>query len=151
MEAVAAVGIAGNAVQFLDFSQKLYSTSLEIYRTTNGASTQNAQSEVLLRDFIESIDTVSSDLEQYRSALDLTSPLASGAGGVQDIVEDCRGLAGELLGRFEKLRAHGQVGPWKSLVKSVKCMWKEKELQDLQTRLGRYRHQLEWRVLISLR
>jgi hypothetical protein len=153
MEAVVALGVAGNVLQFLDFGQKLYSTSLEIHRAATGASTANAESETLLRDFIESIDTVSSDLKQYRSALDATSPQVSGAGtsALHDVVENCKVLAVELLDRFEKLRGEGNRGRWKSFMTGVTCMWKEKELQDLQGRLGRYRSQLEWRVLISLR
>lgn len=151
MEAVAALGVAANVVQFLDFSQKLCSTSLEIYQATKGASRANTESETLLRCFIESINMVSSDLKKYRSALNVTPPHVFGAGAIKDIVDDCRNLAGDLLGRFEKLRAGGNPGRWKSFVRGVKCMWSEKELQDLQSRLGRYQSLLEWRVLISLR
>jgi hypothetical protein len=153
MEAVAALGLAGNVLQFLEFGQKLCSTSLEIHRAATGASAANAESEALLRDFIDSIDTVSSDLKQYQFALDATSSEVSGAGTntLHDIVENCNDLAVELLDRFEKLRGQGKRGRWKSFMTGVKCMWKEKELQDLQGRLGQYRSQLEWRILISLR
>jgi hypothetical protein len=71
MEATAALGVAANFLQFLDFSQKLCSTSLEIHRAANGATNANAESEILLRDFIATIGTLTSDLKQYRSALNL--------------------------------------------------------------------------------
>jgi hypothetical protein len=151
MEATAALGVAANVLQFLDFGQKLYSTSLEIHRAANGATNANAESETLLRDFIATIDTLTRDLKQYRLTLTVISPQVAQAGSLQDVVEKCRALANDLLGRFQKLRPEGKRSRWKSWVKGVECMWRGRELQDLQSRLARYRSELEWHVLISLR
>ncbi|KAF8851240.1 hypothetical protein BDZ45DRAFT_767290 [Acephala macrosclerotiorum] len=151
MEAMAAFGVAGNVIQFLDFGQKLVSTSLEIYIARSGASTSNKEYEKLLQDFIESIDIVSENLLQYDRRLDITPPQASSQNGLQEIVDDCRSLAAKLLTRFEKLKLQRKPGLWKSSVRAVKCMWQESELVDLQKRLSRYQSQFEWRILLSLR
>jgi hypothetical protein len=153
MEAVVALGVAGNVLQFLDFASKLCSTSLEIYRTADGASTSNAQTEALLKDFMESMDEVSSDLVQYRSALFVTSKqaLAAGPSQIGLIISDCQAISDELVARFEKLKSGGKPGRWKSFVTAVKCMWEKKELDELQYRLQQHRAELEWRILISLR
>lgn len=153
MEAIVAVGVAGNVLQFLDFASKLCSTSLEIYRTANGTPTSNAQTEALLKGFIESMDGVSSDLAQYRTALSVTSKQAfiPGQNELGTIISDCQNLANDLMTRFEKLKASGRPGRWKSFVAGVKCMWKKKELDELQLRLQQHRKELEWRMLISLR
>jgi hypothetical protein len=151
MDAITALGVAGNVVQFIDFGQKLLSTSFEIYKATNGASTRNKESETLLKDFIESIDTVSADLVQYGTRLGLTLQQTTSSNGLQEIVDDCRSLAADLLARFEKLKLERKPGRWKSVLRAVKCMWAESELQDWQARLVRYQSQLEWRILVSLR
>jgi hypothetical protein len=153
MEGLAALGIAGNAVQFLDFATKLCVTSIEIFRDADGASASNAHAEVLLKSFIETIDEVSSNLGQYCIALSAASKQASGKGEAQisSIILDCQAIADDLLQRFDKLKSSGKLGKWKSFVSGVKCMWKKRELDELQGRLKQNRDELEWGVLLSLR
>lgn len=153
MEALAALGLAGNTVQFLDFATKLCSTSVEIYRGVDGSSASNTQAEGLLKGFIETIDEVASDLGQYRTALSAASKQAAGKGELQiaSIIVDCQTIADDLLRRFEKLKSDGKPGKWKSFVTGVKCLWKKHELEELQKRLRANREELEWRILLSLR
>lgn len=153
MEALAALGLAGNTVQFLDFSAKLCATSIEIYRAIDGASSSNAQSETLLKSFIESTDEVSSNLGRYQVALGAASRQASSRGEAQisTIISDCQTIADDLVQRFEALKSSGKPEKWKSFVSGVKCMWKKQELEDLQNRLRHNREELEWRILLSLR
>lgn len=153
MEAVVALGIAGNSVQFLDFASKLCATSIEIYRAADGASASNAQAEALLKSFIDSTDEVTLDLGQYMVALQTTTQKASGKSDAQiaSIILDCQAIATDLSQRFEKLRSSGKPGKWKSFVGGVKCMWKKNELEELQEKLKRHRAELEWRILLSLR
>lgn len=153
MEALAALGVAGNTVQFLDFATKLCVTSIEIYRGADGASASNAQAEGLLKRFIETIDEVSSNLGKYCVALSVASKQASGRGEAQisSIISDCQAIAKDLLGRFDKLKSSGKPGKWKSFVSGVKYMWKKQELEVLQGRLKQNRDELEWRILLSLR
>lgn len=153
MEAVVALGVAGNTVQFLDFATKLCVTSIEIYRDANGASTTNAQSENLLKSFIETIDEVSFDLGKYFHALDAASAQASNQGDVQVrlVIEDCQAIAQDLSLRFNKLKASGKRGKWKSFVTGLKCLWGKNELEELQKRLRKNQDELEWRIMLSLR
>ncbi|PMD63790.1 uncharacterized protein K444DRAFT_626482 [Hyaloscypha bicolor E] len=151
MEAIAALGVAGNVVQFLDFGQKLISTSLEIYTAGTGVTVSNKESETLLKDFIESIDTVSENLLQYDTRLGEKLPQATAQNGLQDIINDCRNLAAELLVRFEKLKLQRKPGRWQSTAKAVQCMWQDSELVGLQQRLSKYQSQLAWHILLSLR
>ena len=151
MDPITALGVAGNVVQFLDFGRKLVYTSFEICKAPNGASASNKESEMLLKDFIESIDTVSADLLQYDNKLSLNIQQTPSSSGLQEIVDHCKALTVNLLARYENLKLHRKSGRWKSLMRAVKCMWKEPELQDLNERLIRYHSQLEWRVLLSLR
>jgi len=151
MEAIIALGVAGNVIQFLDFGQKLISTTLEIYTAGSGATFSNKESETLLKDFIESIDTVSENLLQYDTRLGEKLSQATAQNGLQDIIDDCRNLAAELLARFEKLKSQRKPGRWQSTVKAVKFMWQDSELVKLQERLSKYQSQVAWHILLSLR
>jgi hypothetical protein len=151
MEAMAALGAAGNVIQFLDFGQKLISTSAQIYAAGSGVSVANKESETLLKDFIDSIDTVFENLLEYNTRMGEKLPHAAVQNGLQDIIDDCKNLAAELLVRFEKLKLERKPGRWKSTARAVKCMWQSSELVELQTRLSRYQSQFEWRILLSLR
>ncbi|CAO2649187.1 Nn.00g101360.m01.CDS01 [Neocucurbitaria sp. VM-36] len=153
MEAVAALGVAGNTVQFLDFATKLCATSIEIYRDADGISTKNAQAERLLKSFIETIDQVSSDLGMYSSTLDAASTKATerGDNNISLVITNCQTIAHDLLQRYQKLKSDGKPGKRKSFGKGVKCMWKKDELEELQKRLQEIRAELDTRILLSLR
>jgi hypothetical protein len=153
MEAVAALGVAGNVVQFLDFATKLCVTSVEIYQRTSGASAANSQAETLLKSFVDTIDEISSDLAKYFTSLNAASTQAQQQGDTQicNIIADCQQVASDLTRRFDKLKTSGKPGKWKSFVAGVKCIWREKELEELHSRLKRNREELEWRIMLSLR
>jgi hypothetical protein len=153
MAALAALGIAGNVVQFLEFASKLCVTGFEIYRDADGASAANAKAEALLKSFIDTVDEISSDLGQYSVALGAASEQTNekDEAHIDYIISGCRVIAEDLLQRFDKLKSSGKPGKWKSFVFGMKCMWKKQELEDLRQWLKQYRKELEWRVLISLR
>jgi hypothetical protein len=151
MDPITALGVAGNVVQFIDFGHKLCSTFFDIYQSASGTTKANLEVQMLVETFIDSIDTVSSDLVKYRNALSETPSDSHEQDSVQKIVAECGNVAQELLARIEKLRPEGKKGRWRSFVTAVKSMWKEKDIQDLQARLARLRAELEWIVLISLR
>lgn len=171
MDPITAFGVATNVLQFLDFGQRLYATSVEIYSAANGTSSKVSDSKILLQDFVASLDTISLDLQRYSSTLHTTSDLsfnqtlvslstcgtysghdsAKGDSSIRDVVRGCRQLSKELLDRFEGLRIGGKHRRWKSTIASLKCLWQEKELENLKDRLNEYRSQLEWDILVSLR
>jgi hypothetical protein len=153
MEAVVALGIAGNAVQFLDFATKLCAASTEIYRDASGASAANKQSQTLVRNFVEKIDEISKDVGLYFDALATASSQASAQADPQIslIIKDCQVIAQDLSTRLAKLKASGTHGRWKSFLKGLECMWKKNELDELEGRLKRNRSELEWRILLSMR
>ena len=47
MEALAVVGPVGNIVQFVDFSSKLVSKSVQLYQSSNGTLAKNTDAETV--------------------------------------------------------------------------------------------------------
>jgi hypothetical protein len=150
MEAGAAVGLAGNIVQFLDFSQKLTKTILEIWKSTTGSTKSNQNLAVTVQTFLQGLDSVASDLQEYRGFLGQLQPEIQDD-HIQIVIEGCRHVADDLVSRLEKLRTTSRSTRWNALVTALKCLWKESELEEMDKQLGRLRRELETRVLFSLR
>lgn len=55
MEATVALGIAGNIVQFIDFSQKFCRAVFQIYHSATGATKHNDVVETLIDNFTSSL------------------------------------------------------------------------------------------------
>ncbi|KAF2632673.1 hypothetical protein BU25DRAFT_417277 [Macroventuria anomochaeta] len=56
MEALVALGLASNTVQFLDFATKVCTEAIDIYHNASGKSVSDTQTERLVKGFMESID-----------------------------------------------------------------------------------------------
>lgn len=148
MGAAAALGVAANNVQFLDFSQRLSNTIFEIWNSAKGITKSSANTEIVVQTFLESLDCVSDDLLKYRGFLSHQNYQDD---HIQAVVDGCRELADDLSTRIDKLRVTGQPSKWKSLVAAIKSLWTEHELVALEGELSKLRHELETRVLFSLR
>jgi hypothetical protein len=148
MEAAAALGLAGNIVQFLDFSQKLSKTIFEIWNSANGITKLNSDKELLTQSFLTNLDSVCEDLIKYQGFL---LHQCDQDDHIQAIIDGCRKLTDDLIQRIDKLRVTGQPSKLKSLMAAVKFLWKEQELVTLESQLSKFRHELESRVLFSLR
>ncbi len=154
MEATAALGLAGNITQFLDFSAKLCRTISEIYHSGSGASKHNADTETLTNAFASSLDTVSRDLAKYCAFLGddaATQGTGSGQSEIQAVVDGCRDVALDMLGRLEKLKTGKDAGKWKSFLVAVKALWMEKEIFEVEQKLRKFRTELQWVIVVSLR
>lgn len=155
MEATAALGLAGNITQFLDFSVKLCATVSEIYRSGTGSSKHNADTEILANSLASSLDVVSEDLTKYYAILG-SGAAAQATSGTQQhtiraVVNGCREVALDMVGRLEKLKAGKDSGKWKSFLVAVKSTWREKEILELGGKLHKFRTELQWAIVVSLR
>lgn len=158
MEATAALGIAGNIVQFIDFSQKLYKTIFQIYNSATGTTKHSDETEILINSFTSSLDVISADLSKYCAHLSSAVPGDASNNDpevsyqMQVLVRSCREVAVELQRHLDSVKVKGQQpGKRKAMLVAVKAMWKEKRFQDVEQTLIRFRKELQWIVLVSLR
>jgi len=156
MEAKAAFGIAGNIVQFLDFSQKLCRTFSQIYQSATGATKDNTDTKTLVNSFASGLNAISADLAKYCAYLstDITTDRSIGHadGQMQTVIQSCREVAADLLGRLERVKLGSkQTGKRKAILVAVKAIWRETELLGLEQKLTRFRKELQWTVIVSLR
>jgi hypothetical protein len=124
MEAVAAVGIAAAAAQFLDFSIKTLALCKEIRDSSSGSTKTNDE----LTKSIKKLTAMQKDLRQSGSTPSSTYRQLIRA------VQDCSVVASELLQLLEDIRevARKSLGTMRSALKAIK---ERKSIEKLQARL----------------
>ena len=140
MDPVAALGLAGNIVQFVDFSCKVLQDTKGLYKSTTGASAENDVLEVICRDLI--------DLDNA-----LTAPSAPGAipDSMRSLASMCKEVAAELLGIFDKIRVREPRQKWKSFVQALRTVWKKERIEELLKRMESLRNETQYRLQLMLR
>lgn len=140
MDPVAALGLAGNIVQFVDFSCKVLQDTKNLYGSSTGASAEN-----------DVIETICNDLNNLNNAL--TAPSEPGAipDSIWSLAGNCKGVAAELLQLLDKIKVHGANRKWKSFIQALRSVWKKEQIEELVRRMERLRNETQFSLQIMLR
>ena len=177
MDPLTALGLAGNIITFIDFSQKLFSKTQQIYRAADGFSADQRNLNNQLRDFVflagklapvqngqnqqptinvneEALDNIVSALVGHSTILAVSARgsgvTSDSASPISQVATSCADVAGQMLRRLEGMRRKdGRV--WSSLKAALQELWGISELEDMARRLEAYKHQLQLHVIVSLR
>jgi len=138
MEAVAILGVVGNAIQLVDFTTKLISKS---------RSLQQSGSLVEQKDLL----TVSEDLSQLSGSLkrnlDLSPPgNTENDSATRNICEKCLEIGLEIQTALADNNKKSSCGKWKSFRHAFKAMWGAEKLAEMQGRLIMFSQQLQQRT-----
>lgn len=129
-EALAALGLASNIVQFVDFGIKLMSHGRELYASADGVSKENSI-----------IETIAVDIKL------LTQNLASSGvdydGELRKLVKACNELSHDLLEVLGSLKIDTEKNRrMETMRKSLKSFRKRREINDIYDRLCKVRDQV---------
>ncbi|KAH7308643.1 hypothetical protein B0I35DRAFT_99228 [Stachybotrys elegans] len=138
MEAFAALGLASNIVQFIDFSCKLFSTAQEIHSSASGSSTRIADAS-----------TIASTLNNLSKRLLERPALIGSAGSSGDrnpsldiLANTCRDIALELMALLDQIRAQEPHSKWESFKAALRTIRHKDQIDELERRLEDYRRQI---------
>lgn len=155
MEALTALGVAGNVVQFVDFLLKLLSEGSEIAGSMHGATEQVLE----LKDIYDHLNTFSSTLCRGGNHANGTNMSPRGLIGILDsnigasqganlqshikaleeLTTECTTLCGKLLEVVRSLQFKAASGsPFKSFIAALKTAWSSKKIKTLEESLDRY-------------
>ena len=148
MDPLSALSIATSTVQFLDFGCKLFSKSKEIYTSADGALIDQRQSEDACKRLKELTECLKKSLR-----VDQNGRLSPEDTAIHTICNDCVEISNEMLMMFEKLRVHDGVRHrrWESFRKALISVWSKKKVNEMASRLQRYKQELGTHILVSLR
>ncbi|KAI1771881.1 hypothetical protein F4818DRAFT_454381 [Hypoxylon cercidicola] len=132
MEAVAAVGLASNVLQFFEFTTKLVRISNEL--RNDAASSENQDHQVIATH----LEGLAQGIKDSAQAISQTSATASPEEkALQAVVERCSGLSKDLLDRLKKCGI--QPGQNASRLRrtrvAFKAIWNKKEIEGISNRL----------------
>ncbi|KAF2727607.1 hypothetical protein EJ04DRAFT_557278 [Polyplosphaeria fusca] len=146
MEALTALGLASNVVQFVDFASKIVSQAVKIYRAHDGSSEHRT------------LAGLTSSLQGYNKILkhDLAhqesehSDLSAADKQILQICGQCEELTRKLLTTLNDLRS-SKMNVWTSFVDALKTVWSDDEVQKMRQILDSYRQQIALLMMVSVR
>ena len=132
MDPITTIGLAGNIVQFVDFSWGLLCESKRLYDSGTGASAEN-----------DVLDTIADDVIRLSDALTAPSAIGAVPDQMRDLARQCKGVAYELLTILDHVKAKGPRKKWTSFVAALRSVWKKEEIEGLVTRMEKLRNQMQ--------
>ena len=165
MEALVALSLASNVVQFVDFSLKIYSKTLEIAHSAHGRTELNRELEQScesLRKFNSKLSSIGQQIN-LRNAVPFIAPndlqrrhedsIHEDVRAINRIATDCNIVCDQLLQILEELRLDParRFRLPRSLVTGLKEFFKSKQIAQLETKLKDFQAPLQLRFSSLLR
>lgn len=142
LDPVSALGVAGNVIQFVDFTARLISTGTELYRNkTLVEHTELKAAAEQLRDLQLSMEQSSNEVEKITEDDDLQAeaiPLSN----LREAHSSCVECANDIVTAVEKLTVSGANQKWKSFRHALSSVLKRDKLDATSQRLSNARQQL---------
>ncbi|KAH0536562.1 hypothetical protein FGG08_006570 [Glutinoglossum americanum] len=148
MAELAALGLAGNIVQFVDFGIKLFSEGWELYKSTQGICIEGHELEIVTVD----LKRLTGDLRSTTLlSLHAKSPSTDDI-RLRELAGSCGELADELLKLLDDLKVKGLYHrKWKSFKQALNHARKQKKIKNLEERLKKFQEQIGIRLIAILR
>lgn len=140
-ESIAAIGLAGNIIQFISFTFVLVSKSREIYYSASGAADEIVDLEIIAQDIEILCDEfrLREGLDDWR-LVDMANRCKAVAEELQDAISDLQsGIKGK-ESRIENTK-------WKSFRTALRSVWGKKRVEELKSRLESLRDQVTMQLI----
>lgn len=162
MDPLSALGVAGNIVQFIDFSCKLISTGQKIHGSASGALVENLEIEAIaasIQDLSSKVDeslvtilrvpkAVGSNRANGENAI---SSINANNASILEVCQHCSNVGGELQEALQSIKIRGSHREWNSFRAALRSVWDEPKVEEIFRRLQRLRDQLDSAILVSIR
>ena len=139
MATLAVIGLVGNIVQFVDFSGKLLSKSIELYRSYDGSLAENVDIETTAKH----LAVLNKKLKDDASTV--------GDESLQNLSRSCQKAAIDLLVALDKVKVKNRQQKWESIRKALRSVWSKEEIRELEQRLAKFKQELNLHVVVRLR
>jgi molecular chaperone GrpE (heat shock protein) len=146
LDPLTAISLAGNIVQFVDFTAKVISKTRELARSTHGTTQEAYNAEIVIRDLLK----LSEQLKDGARAASAV-PQTDDDKVLEELCNGCISLSERMLKRLEKLKLGEGAGKRRAFLNALKGVWSQKELEGEEAQLAIYRSQLDFRVLTSFK
>lgn len=145
MEAVAALALACNVVQVVDFGLKTASKCREIYNKGHTAEHQD------LEDTSKHLAEITGNLSVSIQNAQTNKPLTKDDHELQSLAQRCTESANNLQEELDKLKSPGRLGKRAALLKTWQSMRKSNDIKRIKDKLLEHEAVLNTRLLSRLR
>jgi hypothetical protein len=142
-EAVAAVALAGNVLQFLEAAGKFVTRAFKILQ--HGAN----HSPTGLTDIQQICGDLEGLLERLSGGGDAGQKVALAP--LVSLSESCSEVVQELVEKLSRIGVDNNIKRAGLLVAEFKAIWRRREIEELENRIARLRDQLGAHLLVVLR
>ena len=148
MDPFTALGLASNVIQIIDFSCRLVSKGQKIYKSADGTSMENVDTEAAAND----LEILNTKLQRSFDTSDYNSQSMSDEDrSLIDLCQKCSRLAIELQTKLNGLKVTGKHRKWKSARQALKSVSGKDGIEELANSLSVYRDEINLNITISLR
>jgi hypothetical protein len=151
MDPLSALSIAAAVIQFVDYSTKVVSKGKELYKSIDGALSENIELEtasIRLRSLISNLqDSLRHCQQTQQGSVDPSFQ------ALEAICKGCMEVSKELVTELEKLKVpegHPQK-KWKTFRQALKSVWSKERIKEISDRLVTLKSDLDTHVILSLR
>lgn len=146
---MAALSLAANIGQMVEYSIRIDSKSKELRDSLDGSIPENRHKTVVTESFLNASSKLSNYLESCRVG---ARSLSSEDERLKDISSACGAIASNLLDELERLRLVSGTKHvrWKSYRQALKTVWGKGKLDHLSHTLETYRNELKTILQISI-
>ena len=146
LEALAAVGLAGNVLQFIDFTHDLITGAQEIRHSSTGLTADNYDLQLIADDLSRLSDGFTVPDSEF------VGPLSVNQVKISNLALSSKNVSDELLATITQLKGDEKsVLKWHSFRKALKSILKKGEINDLVEKLKGLREQLSFHVVSHVR
>ncbi|KAJ4988895.1 hypothetical protein SVAN01_05519 [Stagonosporopsis vannaccii] len=128
VEALAAISLVGNILQFIQFTKGLLETSRAVFDA--GATTGHLELEAIAKDLRNRADDI---VEPRLAKIDATNGTSD---PLKLLALKCKGTADEILTVLARLRLDGNQTRWTSFLQALRTQWHESQIEALRIRLN---------------
>lgn len=149
-EAIAALSLAANVVQFIDFGSKVLATTYRLRRcnmSDGSGSGQLQDLKIITNSLRHLINGFTTSLKLER----LTEELSQTEQNLLTLTKHCCDISEELLQAVTKLEGSSKLGTWNSFCLALKSVWAEEKIEVMRQRLDRFRQEIVLHVLACFR
>jgi hypothetical protein len=144
MEALVAIGLAANIVQFIHFASQVVTEARETYRSGVGGSAKHLDLETVAED----LRTVIAPLQT--SVLDSVG--VAGDVAFRKLLVSCNEVANELRTATKELKVkEGPHRKWRRFSKALLSVWKKEKISAFHKSLSVLRDQIQFHIVDNLR
>lgn len=145
-EAVAALSLAANVLQMLDYGRQFVTAAYKI----SESGQEGIEGFTSLQTLCKDLDVALRDLQTPTSSTSNTS-LPNGNREIADLANDCAKLTQRLLDTLRQVGLPGSGRKRDAVKAAFRLLWNQDEIKALDAQLGEFRSQLTLRLLMSVR